>query len=202
MWNKDDALEDVKCMIPDRSYARAYEAIISDCQAHGQFDWTTMGHVSNVGLMAQKAEEYGSHDKTFEVPTAGTIVVTDDAGNTIFSHDVEAGDIWRMCQVRRIVVIGNRRKDISDNFTFSDQGRSHQGLGQTCRDTSQGLRGQGHLLAGPRQGPRRQHQEPVRQVSCGPRPDRPRDWLRGSCRCHDRVLYQGQGGSGYHLMHR
>jgi isocitrate dehydrogenase len=100
MWNKDDALEDVKCMIPDRCYARAYQAIIADCQAHGQFDWTTMGHVSNVGLMAQKAEEYGSHDKTFEVPTAGTIVVTDDAGNTIFSHDVEAGDIWRMCQTK------------------------------------------------------------------------------------------------------
>jgi len=100
MWNKDDALEDVKCMIPDRCYAGAYGAIIEDCQAHGQFDWTTMGHVSNVGLMAQKAEEYGSHDKTFEIPTAGTVVVTDEAGATIFSHEVKPGDIWRMCQTK------------------------------------------------------------------------------------------------------
>merc|ERR1711970_262890 len=100
MWNKDDALEDVKCMIPDRCYAGAYGAIIEDCQAHGQFDWTTMGHVSNVGLMAQKAEEYGSHDKTFEIAAKGTVVVTDDAGTKIFQHSVEAGDIWRMCQTK------------------------------------------------------------------------------------------------------
>merc|ERR1711874_384083 len=100
MWNKDDKLEEVKCVIPDRSYATAYKAIIEDCQANGQFDWTSTGHVSNVGLMAQKAEEYGSHDKTFEVPAKGTIVVTDDAGTTIFSHDVETGDIWRMCQTK------------------------------------------------------------------------------------------------------
>merc|ERR1711936_597653 len=100
MWNKDDKLEEVKCVIPDRSYARAYKAIIEDCQAHGQFDWTSTGHVSNVGLMAQKAEEYGSHDKTFEVPVKGSIVVTDAAGNTIFSHAVNPGDIYRMCQTK------------------------------------------------------------------------------------------------------
>lgn len=100
MWNKDDALEEVKCIIPDRCYAGAYGAIIEDCIANGQFDWTTMGNVANVGLMAQKAEEYGSHDKTFEIPQAGTVVVTDEAGNTIFSHAVEAGDIWRACQTK------------------------------------------------------------------------------------------------------
>jgi len=100
MWNKDDKLEEVKCIIPDRSYSTMYDAIIKDCQANGQFDWTSTGHVSNVGLMAQKAEEYGSHDKTFEVPAAGTVVVTDSAGNTIFSHDVAEGDIWRMCQTK------------------------------------------------------------------------------------------------------
>jgi len=100
MWNKDDKLEEVKCIIPDRCYSTMYSAIIKDCQANGQFDWTSTGHVSNVGLMAQKAEEYGSHDKTFEIPAAGTVVVTDAAGETIFSHEVEQGDIWRMCQTK------------------------------------------------------------------------------------------------------
>merc|ERR1711899_588399 len=100
MWNKDDKLEEVKCIIPDRSYATSYKAIIEDCQEHGQFDWTSTGHVSNVGLMAQKAEEYGSHDKTFEIAAKGTVVVTDAAGNTIFSHAVNPGDIWRMCQTK------------------------------------------------------------------------------------------------------
>merc|ERR1712241_1149175 len=104
MWNTDDKLEEVKCVIPDRSYARAYKAIIEDCQAHGQFDWTSTGHVSNVGLMAQKAEEYGSHDKTFEVPAKGTIVVTDDSGAEIFKHSVEVGDIWRMCQTKDLPI--------------------------------------------------------------------------------------------------
>merc|ERR1712050_182464 len=98
MWNKDDKLEEVKCVIPDRSYSTMYDAIIKDCQKHGQFDWTSTGHVSNVGLMAQKAEEYGSHDKTFEIAAKGTVVVTDAAGNTIFSHAVNPGDIYRMCQ--------------------------------------------------------------------------------------------------------
>merc|ERR1719357_2316109 len=100
MWNKDDKLEEVKCVIPDRSYSTMYDAIIKDCQKHGQFDWTSTGHVSNVGLMAQKAEEYGSHDKTFEIADKGTVVVTDAAGNTIFSHAVNPGDIYRMCQTK------------------------------------------------------------------------------------------------------
>merc|ERR1712088_297897 len=86
--------------IPDRSYSTMYDSIIKDCQKHGQFDWTTTGHVSNVGLMAQKAEEYGSHDKTFEIASKGTVVVTDAAGNTIFSHAVNPGDIYRMCQTK------------------------------------------------------------------------------------------------------
>merc|ERR1712241_1375540 len=104
MWNKDDKLEEVKCVIPDRSYARAYGAIIKDCQANGQFDWTSTGHVSNVGLMAQKAEEYGSHDKTFEVPAKGTIVVTNESDDVIFKHEVETGDIWRMCQTKDLPI--------------------------------------------------------------------------------------------------
>merc|ERR1719320_1016032 len=104
MWNKDDKLEEVKCVIPDRCYSTMYDAIIKDCQANGQFDWTSTGHVSNVGLMAQKAEEYGSHDKTFEIPAKGTVVVTDDAGNAIFTHAVEAGDIWRMCQTKDLPI--------------------------------------------------------------------------------------------------
>ena len=104
MWNKDDKLEDVKCVIPDRCYADAYGVILEDCRKNGQFDWTTMGHNSNVGLMAQKAEEYGSHDKTFQIPAAGKVVVTDDAGAVIFQHDVEAGDIWRMCQTKDVAI--------------------------------------------------------------------------------------------------
>merc|ERR1712050_295805 len=105
MWNKDDKLEEVKCIIPDRSYATSYKTIIEDCQENGQFDWTSTGHVSNVGLMAQKAEEYGSHDKTFEIPAKGTVVVTDAAtDDVIFKHSVEVGDIWRMCQTKDIPI--------------------------------------------------------------------------------------------------
>merc|ERR1712179_514544 len=104
MWNKDDKLEEVKCVIPDRCYSTMYDAIIKDCQANGQFDWTSTGHVSNVGLMAQKAEEYGSQDKTFEIPAKGTVVVTDDAGNAIFTHAVETGDIWRICQTKDLLI--------------------------------------------------------------------------------------------------
>jgi len=100
MWNKDDKLEEVKCIIPDRSYSTMYGAILDDCKVNGQFDWTTMGHTSNVGLMAKKAEEYGSHDKTFEIPANGTMVVRSSSGKEIFKHQVEIGDIWRMCQTK------------------------------------------------------------------------------------------------------
>jgi len=100
MWNKDDTLEPVKCIIPDRSYSGFYGACLDDCRINGQFDWTTMGHTSNVGLMAKKAEEYGSHDKTFEIASAGKVVVKTPDGQVIFSHEVEEGDIWRMCQTK------------------------------------------------------------------------------------------------------
>ena len=100
MWNKENALEDVKCVIPDRCYATMYQEIIAFCKQNGQFDVSTMGNVCNVGLMAQKAEEYGSHDKTFQIPHEGTMQVTDSNGQTIFSHEVNQGDIWRMCQTK------------------------------------------------------------------------------------------------------
>lgn len=100
MWNKDDKLEEVKCLIPDRSYSTMYQACLDDCREHGQFDWTTMGHVSNIGLMAKKAEEYGSHDKTFEMVADGAVEVVDNTGKVVFSHKVETGDIWRMCQTK------------------------------------------------------------------------------------------------------
>ncbi|WP_305806391.1 NADP-dependent isocitrate dehydrogenase [Stenotrophomonas sp. YIM B06876] len=100
MWNADGKLQDTKAVIPDRCYAGVYQAVIDDCRTHGAFDPATMGSVPNVGLMAQKAEEYGSHDKTFQIPANGTVRVTDDAGSVVFEHAVEAGDIWRMCQTK------------------------------------------------------------------------------------------------------
>ena len=98
MWDRHDVLRDVIAMIPDRCYSTMYEAMIEDCQAHGQFDPATMGNVSNVGLMAQKAEEYGSHDKTFLAPGKGTIRVTDAAGTVRMEQAVDEGDIFRVCQ--------------------------------------------------------------------------------------------------------
>ncbi|MBT8044312.1 MAG: NADP-dependent isocitrate dehydrogenase, partial [Verrucomicrobiae bacterium] len=100
MWNKDGNQQDTKAVIPDSSYAGIYQATIDFCKKNGAFDPTTMGTVPNVGLMAQKAEEYGSHDKTFEIPTDGTVRVKDSAGNTLIEHEVEKGDIWRACQVK------------------------------------------------------------------------------------------------------
>src|SRR5690554_863403 len=100
MWNAQGKLQDAKAVIPDRCYAGIYQAVIEDCKANGAFDPATMGSVPNVGLMAQKAEEYGSHDKTFQAPADGTIRVTDQDGNLVFEHEVEAGDIWRMCQTK------------------------------------------------------------------------------------------------------
>ncbi len=100
MWGSDGQLKDTKAVIPDRCYAGVYQATIDNCKQFGAFDPTTMGSVSNVGLMAQKAEEYGSHDKTFEIAAAGTVRVVDPSGNVLMQHDVAAGDIWRMCQVK------------------------------------------------------------------------------------------------------
>ena len=99
-WNADGAQEDTKCVIPDSSYAALYAETIEHCKQHGAFDPTTMGTTPNVGLMAQKAEEYGSHDKTFEIASAGTVRVVNQAGDTLIEHAVEAGDIWRMCQAK------------------------------------------------------------------------------------------------------
>lgn len=100
MWNKDDQLQDCVAMVPDRCYATIYAEIMEDAKRNGQFDPATMGDVSNVGLMAQKAEEYGSHDKTFEVPAAGTVRIVDAAGATLLAQTVAAGDIFRMCQAK------------------------------------------------------------------------------------------------------
>ena len=100
MWNARGELQDCVAVIPDSSYAPLYDAVVRDCQAHGQFDPTTMGTVPNVGLMAQKAEEYGSHDKTFEVAAPGRVRIVDSEGRTLLEHRVEAGDIWRACQTK------------------------------------------------------------------------------------------------------
>jgi isocitrate dehydrogenase len=100
MWNKDGERQDARFVIPDRSYSGVYAATVDFCKQHGAFDPATMGTVPNVGLMAQKAEEYGSHDKTFEVPRAGTMRIVDASGAVLLEHEVEAGDIWRACQVK------------------------------------------------------------------------------------------------------
>jgi isocitrate dehydrogenase len=104
MWGPDGKLHDTKAMIPDRCYAGIYQEVIEDCKRHGSFDVATMGSVSNVGLMAQKAEEYGSHDKTFEIAGQGSVRVVDGAGRTLLEHAVEKGDIWRMCQTRDLPI--------------------------------------------------------------------------------------------------
>ncbi len=104
MWGPDGQLHDTKAMIPDRSYATMYQEVIEDCQANGQFNPATMGAVSNVGLMAQKAEEYGSHPTTFEISAKGTVKVVDTSGNVLMEHAVEEGDIWRMSRVKDIPV--------------------------------------------------------------------------------------------------
>ncbi len=104
MWGPDGKLHDMKAMIPDRSYAGIYQATLDDCREHGAFNVPTMGTVSNVGLMAQAAEEYGSHDKTFEIPVAGTVRVVDGSGRALFEHQVEPGDIWRMCRTRDLPI--------------------------------------------------------------------------------------------------
>lgn len=104
MWGPDGKPKDMKAVIPDRCYAGVYQATIDFCKENGAFDPTTMGSIPNVGLMAQKAEEYGSHDKTFEIPNNGTVKVADDEGNTIFEQKVDEGSIWRMCQVKDLPI--------------------------------------------------------------------------------------------------
>jgi isocitrate dehydrogenase len=104
MWNADGEQQDIKAVIPDSSYAALYAETIDFCREHGAFDPATMGTTPNVGLMAQKAEEYGSHDKTFEIEQAGTVRVVKRAGDTVLEHDVEAGDIWRACQTKEAAI--------------------------------------------------------------------------------------------------
>ena len=104
MWGPDGEQYDTKAVIPDRCYAPIYQATINFCKEHGAFDPTTMGNVSNVGLMAKKAEEYGSHDKTFEIPVDGTVKVVDQEGAVLMQHAVAAGDIWRMCQTKDVAI--------------------------------------------------------------------------------------------------
>lgn len=132
MWGPDGQLKDTKALIPDRCYAGVYQETIDFCKEHGAFDPATMGSVPNVGLMAQKAEEYGSHDKTFEIPAAGTVKVLDKDGNLLMSHAVEAGDIWRMCQVkdapiRDWVKLAVRRARLSNTpaVFWLDENRAH-----------------------------------------------------------------------------
>ncbi len=104
MWGADGDLHDIKAMIPDRCYATIYQECIKFCQEHGAFDVTTMGNVANVGLMAQKAEEYGSHDKTFEISVGGVVRVLAATGETLMEHRVDKGDIWRMCQTKDLPI--------------------------------------------------------------------------------------------------
>jgi isocitrate dehydrogenase len=104
MWGPDGDEHDTLAVIPDSSYAGIYQAVLDDCRAHGAFDPATMGSVPNVGLMAQAAEEYGSHDKTFEVPGDGTVRVVNQAGETLIEHEVATGDIWRACQTKDVPI--------------------------------------------------------------------------------------------------
>ena len=132
MWGPDGNLKDMKAMIPDRCYAGIYQEVISFCKENGAFDVTTMGNVANVGLMAQKAEEYGSHDKTFEIPAAGTVKVVTTEGKVAFEHVVEEGDIWRMCQAKDLPIKDwvklavNRAKATGNPAIFwLDENRAH-----------------------------------------------------------------------------
>ncbi len=135
MWGADGKLHDVKAVIPDRAYATLYQAAIEDCKAHGAFDPKTMGSVPNVGLMAQKAEEYGSHDKTFEIPTNGTVRVVADDGKVLLERPVETGDIFRMCEAKDApiqdwVKLGVRRARLTGTpaVFWLDAKRAHDAL--------------------------------------------------------------------------
>lgn len=132
MWDKNDETRDVKAVIPDRSYAIIYDEIVSFCKQNGALNPTTMGSVPNVGLMAKKAEEYGSHDKTFEIPAAGTVTVQNEKGAVLLQNEVETGDIWRMCQAKDapirdwVKLAVNRAKDSQIPAVFwLDENRGH-----------------------------------------------------------------------------
>ena len=132
MWGPDGKLADTHAIIPDRCYAGIYQAVFNDCRERGAFDVTTMGNVCNVGLMAKKAEEYGSHDKTFEIQTAGRVLVTDAKDNVLLEHVVNRGDIWRMCQTKDIAIrdwvrLATRRARATGSKTifWLDHDRAH-----------------------------------------------------------------------------
>ncbi|MEE2613955.1 MAG: NADP-dependent isocitrate dehydrogenase [Verrucomicrobiota bacterium] len=132
MWGPDGNPCDTKAVIPDRSYAGVYRETIDFCKANGAFDVATMGNVSNVGLMAKKAQEYGSHDKTFEIPRNGTVRVMDSKGNALLSHDVEAGDVWRMCQTKDVAIrdwvklaVIRARATGANTIFWLDENRAH-----------------------------------------------------------------------------
>ncbi|PHQ36463.1 NADP-dependent isocitrate dehydrogenase [Rhodopirellula bahusiensis] len=132
MWGTDGKLHDMKAVIPDRCYAGVYQATIDDCIANGTFDVTKMGSVANVGLMAKKAEEYGSHDKTFRVPADGQVRVVDSAGKELMSHEVEKGDIWRACQTKDVAVkdwvrlaVSRSRATGAPAIFWLDENRAH-----------------------------------------------------------------------------
>ena len=142
MWGPDGKLRDTRALIPDRCYARIYQEIINFCKKNGAFDVTAMGNVSNVGLMAKKAQEYGSHDKTFEIPFDGTVEVIDQNGEVLINHTVNKGDIWRMCQtkdksIRNWVELAIERAEItkSDTIFWLDPERSHDKLLITIVET-------------------------------------------------------------------
>ena len=132
MWGPDGELADTRAMIPDRCYAGIYDVVIQFCKEHGAFDVTTMGNVCNVGLMAQKAEEYGSHDKTFEIAAAGKVRVVSESGDVLLEHDVNTGDIWRMCQTKDLPIrdwvklaVRRARQTASPAIFWLDENRAH-----------------------------------------------------------------------------
>ncbi len=132
MWGPDGKLHDTKAMIPDRCYAGIYQAVIEDCKQHGAYDVATMGNVSNVGLMAQSAEEYGSHDKTFEIRADGVVCVVDASGKMLTRHEVRAGDVWRMCQTKDLPIrdwvklaVERARATGSPALFWLDEGRAY-----------------------------------------------------------------------------
>ncbi|ANJ57231.1 isocitrate dehydrogenase [Pseudomonas silesiensis] len=135
MWGTDGQLHDTKAVIPDRCYATIYQAVIEDCKLHGAFDPTTMGSVPNVGLMAKKAEEYGSHDKTFQIKTNGVVRVTDSKGGLLLEQSVEAGDIFRMCQTKDAPIqdwvklaVNRARASSTPAIFWLDPMRAHDGV--------------------------------------------------------------------------
>ncbi len=132
MWNKNNELQDMKAIIPDRSYAGMYQTVIDYCKTNGAFNPATMGNVCNVGLMAQKAEEYGSHDKTFEIPQSGVVEVVNQTNDVLMSHEVEKGDIWRMCQTKDLPIqdwvklaVTRAKQTGSPAIFWLDENRAH-----------------------------------------------------------------------------